>query len=195
MRRLIFATLFLAAACNKGPGAAGKSVYTMAELPAAWKPAVEKGDDALAELQKGLLPKLTKALAEGSPAQAVAVCQVEAPAMKKAIEASHALELGRTSHKLRNPKAAPRPWAAPHVSAGAGKKAAEVEALVVDLGDKLGLLRPIPVGPVCVTCHGELASLTPTLTATLAQLYPQDQATGFKEGELRGWFWAEVKKP
>ena len=26
----------------------------------------------------------------------------------------------------------------------------------------------------------------------LASLYPNDQATGFKEGDLRGWFWVNV---
>jgi len=26
----------------------------------------------------------------------------------------------------------------------------------------------------------------------LAAKYPMDQATGFKEGDLRGWFWIEV---
>jgi hypothetical protein len=27
---------------------------------------------------------------------------------------------------------------------------------------------------------------------TLAKEYPDDQATGFEEGDLRGWFWIEV---
>jgi hypothetical protein len=26
----------------------------------------------------------------------------------------------------------------------------------------------------------------------LATFYPQDQATGFSAGELRGWFWIEL---
>ena len=31
--------------------------------------------------------------------------------------------------------------------------------------------------------------------AVLAKEYPADQATGFKENDLRGWFWVEVPKP
>jgi len=30
--------------------------------------------------------------------------------------------------------------------------------------------------------------LSPDVTATLAALYPQDQATGYQEGDLRGAF-------
>jgi hypothetical protein len=30
------------------------------------------------------------------------------------------------------------------------------------------------------------------VTAAHAAKYPKDQATGFKEGDLRGWFWVEV---
>ncbi len=187
--------LLLLVACTKNEGPAGPKAYRKEEVPKEWAPLVEKGDAALAELQKGLVPKLTKALSEGPPSHAVSVCQVEAPAIKAALEASQGLELGRTSHKLRNPKNAPRPWAAPFVAQAAGKKFAEVGPLVVDLGDRIGLLRPIPVGPPCVTCHGVAQGLDSTLTATLAQLYPNDQATGFAEGDLRGWFWAELKKP
>jgi hypothetical protein len=32
------------------------------------------------------------------------------------------------------------------------------------------------------------------LGAALAGAYPQDRATGFAPGDLRGWMWAEVPK-
>jgi len=35
----------------------------------------------------------------------------------------------------------------------------------------------------CLTCHG--MNLDPVLKAEIARLYPDDQATGFKAGELR----------
>ena len=33
-----------------------------------------------------------------------------------------------------------------------------------------------------------------TQAPALAASYPQDQATGFGAGDLRGWMWAEVPK-
>jgi hypothetical protein len=34
--------------------------------------------------------------------------------------------------------------------------------------------------------------IAPVIAEQLAKLYPDDQATGFLEGELRGWFWVEM---
>ncbi|MEX2498681.1 MAG: DUF3365 domain-containing protein [Wenzhouxiangellaceae bacterium] len=45
----------------------------------------------------------------------------------------------------------------------------------------------------CVICHGE--SIAPELAETIKQLYPQDQATGFAPGELRGAFSVTVELP
>jgi mono/diheme cytochrome c family protein len=36
----------------------------------------------------------------------------------------------------------------------------------------------------CAACHG--TNIAPGVQAKLAELYPNDQATGFKPGELRG---------
>ena len=47
---------------------------------------------------------------------------------------------------------------------------------------------------MCVTCHGAKESFSPALIGALAERYPSDQAVGFAEGDLRGWFWAELTK-
>jgi hypothetical protein len=41
-------------------------------------------------------------------------------------------------------------------------------------------------------CHGPKEQLIPEVKEQLAKLYPEDSATGFSEGELRGWFWVEL---
>ncbi|MBW2376809.1 MAG: DUF3365 domain-containing protein [Deltaproteobacteria bacterium] len=46
--------------------------------------------------------------------------------------------------------------------------------------------------PLCVTCHG--AELPPDLRARLAELYPEDQATGYAAGDFRGVFWVELPR-
>jgi hypothetical protein len=45
-------------------------------------------------------------------------------------------------------------------------------------------LRAIPMQPLCLTCHG--AKLAPEVAAAIARDYPQDAATGFEPGQLRG---------
>jgi hypothetical protein len=56
----------------------------------------------------------------------------------------------------------------------------------------VGYVEPIYVQPLCVTCHG--ATLAPDLQAKIDELYPNDQATGYAAGDLRGVFWAELAR-
>lgn len=44
--------------------------------------------------------------------------------------------------------------------------------------------------PMCLTCHG--ADLAPDVQAAIAERYPDDRATGYRTGELRGVIWAEL---
>jgi hypothetical protein len=44
---------------------------------------------------------------------------------------------------------------------------------------------------LCLTCHGE--NIASEVDAKLKELYPYDQARGFREGDLRGAF--TIAKP
>jgi len=54
-------------------------------------------------------------------------------------------------------------------------------------------MKAIPTGPQCVVCHGE--NVAPALAETIQRLYPDDQATGFAPGDLRGAFTVTVELP
>ena len=54
------------------------------------------------------------------------------------------------------------------------------------VGNEFRFMKAIPTGAVCLKCHG--TDLSPAVTAKLTELYPDDKATGFKEGDLRGAF-------
>jgi hypothetical protein len=56
------------------------------------------------------------------------------------------------------------------------------------------VMRPIAHRAICSPCHGRDDQLTPKVRAELAERYPKDRATGFKDGDLRGWLWVEVPK-
>ena len=47
-------------------------------------------------------------------------------------------------------------------------------------------MKAIPTAALCLGCHGE--HLAPEVDAKLKELYPNDAARGFKEGDLRGAF-------
>ncbi len=59
----------------------------------------------------------------------------------------------------------------------------------VDLEDgskEIRYYRPIPTMATCLACHGSLADLSAGVKAALRRDYPEDEATGFAEGDLRG---------
>jgi hypothetical protein len=153
-----------------------------------------KAEQAMNELQQALLAKLKTTMESGGPAAAVEVCRTEARAIAETVARKQGIELGRTSHRVRNPANAPRPWARAIVEGSAGVKSAAERIRVVDLGERVGVLRPIGTADMCIRCHGAEGDVRRTLGAALAAAYPQDRATGFSPGDLRGWMWAEVPK-
>jgi len=69
-------------------------------------------------------------------------------------------------------------------------KASSREPRIVELaGDRWGYVEPIMVQPLCLTCHGSQPA--PDVAERIAELYPDDKATGFQTGDLRGVFWLE----
>jgi hypothetical protein len=148
-------------------------------------------DTAIGQLQRSLATRLQTALAQEGPVAALAACHAEAPSLTLAAQVP-GIALGRTSHRLRNPGNAPPAWAAATVTTAANLPVAAVRAQTFALPDgKVGLLRPILTAPVCVTCHGPKEGIPAPLQQAIASRYPQDQATDFAAGSLRGWFWAE----
>ena len=60
------------------------------------------------------------------------------------------------------------------------------EALTEEGRPVFRYMKAIPTGELCLTCHGK--EIAPDLAARLAKLYPEDRATGFSHGEIRGAF-------
>jgi hypothetical protein len=166
--------------------------YRLDRAPARLAAGIQAADAAIGALQRRLSARLLEELQKGGPARAVAVCRDEAQPLTAEIARAQGILVGRTSHRLRNPGNAPPSWAEPFVAAGAGRRADAAEAAVVDLGERVGVLRPIATGATCLECHGPAERVSPEVKAFLASAYPDDRAIGFSEGDLRGFVWAEA---
>ena len=152
-----------------------------------WK---EAGSDAVFPFKKELKEALVQGLDRG-PVQAISACRVEAPKIARAASA-RGIRVGRTSHKLRNPGNAPKLWMEPFLRTYESDPGSREPAVVLIDPHTVGYVEPIFVQPLCVTCHGP--ELAPDLKAKLAELYPDDQATGYAAGDFRGVFWAELPR-
>ena len=141
---------------------------------------------------RGALRELHHEFETAGTAGATDFFHVDLTATLQRLARQEGIAAGRTSDRVRNPANAPRSWAAPLVKAHAGASARTVEGFAVDLGDKVGVLRPIAERPICAGCHGPL--LAPDVKAAVLERYPADMGAGFDDGEIRGWFWVEMPK-
>lgn len=146
-------------------------------------------------LGENLKHQLMAAIKEGGPIAAVSVCRTIAPAIAEQQSHAHGVKVGRTALKVRNPGNAPDAFErrvledfVRQIAEGADATKLEHAEIVSDGGGRvLRYMKAIPMAAQpCATCHG--AELSPELKAEIARLYPDDQATGFKPGELRGAF-------
>ena len=83
-------------------GAAGDPQHTPFSAETA------KAEQAMNELQQALLAKLKTTMESGGPVAAVEVCRTEARTIADAVAERQGIELGRTSHRVRNAANAPR---------------------------------------------------------------------------------------
>jgi len=134
-----------------------------------------------------LKKRLQKAMKESGPAHAITVCREAAPMIAAEISEQEGLSIGRTSFRLRNPGNVAPDWANEYV-----EQIQEGPVFLQGEGTKMAALIPIRLNRLCETCHGPEEEIPSDVAAALAAEYPEDQATGFKSGALRGWFWVET---
>ena len=134
-----------------------------------------------------LMGTLTDALLSDGPAEAIAVCKDEAPRIADSMSHELGVRMGRTAARLRNPDNLAPGWAESLLLDEPGEM-----RMAASSRGRLGVTMPIRLKGACVTCHGPVESIPTGVRDALAALYPADRATGFREGDLRGWFWVEV---
>jgi hypothetical protein len=125
---------------------------------------------------------------------AIPVCKVIAPAMA-ADYSKDGRELKRVSLKVRNKVlGTPDAWEKQVLESfdqaqREGKPADNMEASTVSKdedGRWFRYMKAIPTQPQCLQCHGKPADISAGMKALLARDYPEDKATGYSVGEIRG---------
>jgi len=141
-----------------------------------------------------LKSELQAAMKAGGPVRAIEVCHARAPAIAAQISEQNGWRVARTSLKPRNPANAPDAWERAVLEKFEARKAAgeplakmEYSEVVERDGQRqFRYMKAIPAGQVCLNCHGR--SIAPAVKAKLDELYPQDRARGYAQGDIRGAF-------
>ena len=139
--------------------------------------------------------QLGAAIKEGGPTHAIPVCKEQAPAIAQKFYADKGWRVARTSLKLRNPGNAPDAWEKKVLGSFEARKVSGEDpkkmeyAEVVQQGDAwvFRYMKAIPTAEMpCLMCHG--GAIAEPVAAKLDQFYPEDQARGYKAGDIRGAF-------
>ena len=159
---------------------------------------VKEARSGAAALGGQLQHALQSAIRDGGPVSGVEICNLQAPAIAEDVS-SERIDVGRTALKLRNPDNAPDAWEARVLAdfqrrLAAGEAPGEIETFAVRRQDDRRIghwMKAIPTQGVCTVCHGQ--AIEPEVAAAIDAAYPDDQARGFTEGDLRGAFTVMVE--
>ena len=133
------------------------------------------------------------------PISALKVCNLQADPIAQKNATSSGWNIGRTSLKVRSASNTPDEWELNTLrqfekrkEAGENLKTMEYSETVKE-GDNsvYRYMKPIPTAVMCTTCHG--VNVPDNINTKVKLLYPNDQATGFNVGDIRGAFTLQKK--
>lgn len=159
-----------------------------------------RADAAIQDLGSELRGALIARMQADGPVAAIDFCHDEAPRIAVRVGERHGVRIGRTSVRVRNPGNRAQDWQQPVLADFAVQVAAgstpQTLTRVIDselpADVALRSMKGIVVEAPCLACHGR--ELAEPVAQAIAAKYPEDAATGFSPGELRGAFWVEVPK-
>ncbi|HOY69796.1 MAG TPA: DUF3365 domain-containing protein [Methylotenera sp.] len=137
---------------------------------------------------------LKKQIETGGVPSAIPVCKEIAPALAKQYSTESKL-VKRVSNKARNVKlGTPDAWEqdaltklTAQIAANPAGQSFEVSEVVRENdGQYFRYAKAIRAQPMCLQCHGQAQDIKPEIKQALDEHYPNDVATGYKAGDLRG---------
>jgi hypothetical protein len=145
-----------------------------------------------------LKTRLTKAIVKGGIENAINVCNEVAQKMMDSISTANGIVIKRTSLNVRNTKNAPDRYDIDMLN-NYNKLKAEGKGIASDgieqENRQVKLYVPIITEKLCLQCHGTPdTDVKPNIVKLIKKLYPEDKATGYKEGDIRGAWVVQMEK-
>jgi len=141
---------------------------------------------------KQLKGQLLQAVKSGGFEAGIEVCEKQAPIIAKQLS-TDGWQVSRTSLKARNSNNQPLPWQRKVLEQfeheqDQGKPVNQLLFVKQD-AHSFKMMKAIPTGELCLACHGK--NIAEPIQQKVQQLYPNDMATGFAVGDIRGAFVVE----
>jgi len=165
--------------------------------------ALQQSRAATRDLLLSLRRTLESQLAAGGPVHAVSVCADTAQVLSAFIAKKNGLQIRRVSDRWRNPLDEPDAFERSVLKRFADAlrettltDTTEYSEVAIDKGGRVfRYMKPIRIQGMCATCHGEPAHMDPAVREIIRSRYPDDRATGYALGNLRGAVSARVPLP
>jgi hypothetical protein len=146
------------------------------------------GDSLVQLAQAELLRNVSQAMAEGGAPNAIDFCNIHAGGIVAKLAEEWNCTLRRTSLQYRNPEARPNEAEENLLNWYAGLPKGEWTSTVWREENLVHYASPIQMAmPACLQCHGIPGSdISEGTMAVILENYPEDKATGYQAGDLRG---------
>ncbi len=200
--RTSFLALLLLAACSPTPSTPAPTVEPVVVPGSSGPPVVDavalaRARTAMSTLGTTLKGTLVATMSTEGPTAAMEVCSQDAMSLTATVAANTSVTVGRSSLRLRNPDNAAPSWVQEWLEGQGERPAENVEgqqttAVLADGTAVVRVVAPLPIEAPCLVCHGPNEGRLPELTEALTAKYPEDHATGYVIGDLRGAIWAEA---
>lgn len=137
-----------------------------------------------------LSTQLTEQMKAGGPTQAIPFCNQKAMPITDELSEKFEATIKRTSNNVRNEQNAPSKREV-EIMDQYQKLISEKKDLKpiveIDVDNKKHFYAPIILKTNCLVCHGKInETVTVKTDSIIKSLYPNDKATGYSEGDLRG---------
>ncbi len=129
------------------------------------------------------------AMATEGVAGAIDYCRLNAHDITSVYQNENIESISRAALRVRNPENAADSLEAVIMEAliALKREGKPLSSRVVTHGGKTHYFRPIILQGACISCHGNPETeIRPAVLEQLAVQYPDDDATGFKVGDVRG---------
>jgi len=149
----------------------------------------ERGEVITSLTFDSLRTHLMAAMASGGPQEAVNYCNLSALTITASLEREFGVTIKRAATQNRNPLNKATEWESSIIEEYSKDLSADLppKSRLFKEGNKVHFVKPIFTLPLCLQCHGKVGeTMTSEMQDFILSKYPEDQATGYGDKELRG---------
>ncbi len=148
------------------------------------------GDRITKQSFASLSGRLKAAMKQGGPIYAIQFCNMQALPLTDSLSKAFQVKIKRTSLRLRNEQNTPDSlelyMLGLYEQIEKMRKPLVSKAMITH-DQRLRYFAPIQLKPQCLQCHGTVGrEVADSVYAVIKEKYPNDKATGFQVGQLRG---------